>query len=76
VKQSCLNAVKSNILNASKMIRGDDILISYLIKKQFNHEHLNTISGKVLNLDEGKVGLNKHPDHFSMRWEVLQECLS
>ena len=46
------------------------------IKKAYNLKHLPTISGKVLNLGEGDVGLNKHPDHFSMRWEVLQECLS
>ena len=76
VKQSCLDAVKSDILDATNMVRGDDILVSYLIKKHFNHQYLNTISGKVLSLDEGDVGLNKHPDHFSKRWEVLQECLN
>ena len=76
VKQSCLDVVKSDILDATNMVRGDDILVSYLIKKQFNHQHLSTVSGKVLNLGEGDVGLNKHPDHFTKRWEVLQKCLS
>ena len=76
VKQSCLDVIKSDILDATNMVRGDDILVSYLIKKQFNHQHLSTVSGKVLNLGEGDVGLNKHPDHFTKRWEVLQKCLS
>jgi len=76
VKQSCLDVVKSDILDATNMVRGDDILVSYLIKKHFNHQHLSTVSGKVLNLGEGDVGLNKHPDHFIKRWEVLQECLN
>jgi hypothetical protein len=77
VKQSCLDSVKSDILANIHLTRGDDILVSYLIKKQLrNHQHLSTVSGKVLNLGEGDVGLNKHPDHFTKRWEVLQKCLS
>jgi hypothetical protein len=76
VKQSCLDSVKSDILSNTHLTRGDDILVSYLIKKLKNYMHLPTVSGNVLNLGEGSVGLNKHPDHFTKRWEVLQECLS
>jgi hypothetical protein len=76
VKQSCLDSVKSDILANIHLTRGDDILVSYLIKKLKKYAHLPTVSGKVLNLGEGDVGLNKHPDHFTKRWEVLQECLS
>jgi len=76
VKQSCLDSVKSDILAKTDLIRGDDILVSYLIKKLKKYDHLPTISGRVLSLAEGDVGLNKHPDHFTKRWEVLQECLS
>ena len=76
VKQDSLNKIHESILKYRETQRGDDILVSYAIKKAYNLKHLPTISGKVLNLGEGDVGLNKHPDHFSMRWEVLQECLS
>ena len=76
VKQSCRDSVKSDIFANTNLTRGDDIIVSYLIKKLKNYTHLSTISGKVLNLEEGDVGLNKHPDHFTKRWEVLQKCLS
>ena len=56
--------------------RGDDIVVSYLIKKVYNYKFLKTITGKVLNLPEGDVGLNKHPSHFKKRWEVFQQCLN
>ena len=76
VKQSCLDSVKSDILANTHLTRGDDILVSYLIKKLNKQTHLPTVSGNVLNLGEGDVGLNKAPDHFIKRWEVLQECLN
>ena len=76
VKQSCLDSIKSDILANTHLTRGDDILVSYLIKKVKSYNHLPTISGRVLSLDEGDVGLNKHPDHFIKRWGVLQECLN
>ena len=76
VKQSCLDNIKSDILANTHLTRGDDILVSYLIKKLNKQTHLPTVSGNVLNLGEGDVGLNKAPDHFAKRWEVLQECLN
>ena len=49
VKQDSLNKIKM-ILKYSETQRGDDILVSYLIKKAYNLKFLKTISGKVLNL--------------------------
>ena len=34
---------------------------------------LKLVSGKFMFLPEGDVGLNKHQDHFSMRWNVVQK---
>ena len=76
VKQSCLDSIKSEILVNTHLTRGDDIIVSYLIKKLKSYTYLPTVSGKVLSLGEGDVGLNKHPDHFTKRWGVLQECLN
>jgi hypothetical protein len=76
VKQSCLDSIKSEILANTHLTRGDDILVSYLIKNLKSCNQLPTISGRVLNLGEGDVGLNKDPSHFTKRWEVLQECLN
>ena len=53
--------------------RGDDIIVSYLLKKKLNLQYLNTVSGKVLNLPEGDVGLNKNSNHYSMRWNILEK---
>ena len=44
-----------------------------MIKKELNLDKLETVSGKVDNLDEGDAGLNKHPDHFNMRWKVVEK---
>lgn len=76
VKQEALDAIKTDLMKFKHLTRGDDIVVSYLIKKQFNLSTLDTVVGKVLNLPEGEVGLNRHPDHFKLRWEVLQQCLS
>jgi hypothetical protein len=76
VKQEALDAIKTDLMKFKHLTRGDDIVVSYLIKKQFNLNTLDTVVGKVLNLPEGEVGLNRHPDHFKLRWEVLQQCLS
>ena len=48
-------------MKISRLERGDDIVVSYLIKKVYNYKFLKTITGQVLNLPEGDVGLNKHP---------------
>ena len=76
VKQEALNYIKNDLMNYANLQRGDDIVVSYLIKKVYNFKFLKTISGQVLNLPEGDVGLNKHPSHFKKRWEVLKQCLN
>ena len=73
VRQSILDKIKSQVEKTNYPIRGDDIIISYLIKKELKLDKLETISGKVENLDEGDLGLNKHPDHFKMRWKVVEK---
>jgi len=76
VKQEALDAIKEDLLTFKGLKRGDDIVVSYLVKKYYKLENLDTVVGKVLNLPEGNVGLNRHPDHFKLRWEVLQQCLN
>ena len=51
---------------------GDDIIVSYLLKRKMEAP-LKLVSGKFMFLPEGDVGLNKHQDHFSMRWNVVQK---
>ena len=53
--------------------RGDDIIISYLLKKYLNLKYLDTVAGKVLNLPEDDVGLNTDKEHYSMRWNVVEQ---
>ena len=76
VKQEALEAIKDELLTYKHLTRGDDIVVSYLIKKQYKLDSLDTVVGKVLNLPEGEVGLNRDPEHYKLRWEVLQQCLS
>ena len=53
--------------------RGDDIIISYLLKKYLNLKYLDTVGGKVLNLPEDDVGLNTDAEHYNMRWQVVEQ---
>jgi hypothetical protein len=76
IKQEALDTIKNDLLKYKDLTRGDDIVVSYLIKKYYKLKTLDTIVGKVLNLPEGDVGLNRHPDHYKLRWEVLQQCLN
>ena len=73
VKQDVLNLIRDNIINVGYPERGDDIMISYWIKQALNIDRLKTVSGKILNLPEGDVGLNKNPEHFLMRWNVVEK---
>ncbi len=73
VKQKVLNLIRDKIINADYPERGDDIMVSYWIKQALNLTSLKTISGKILNLPEGEVGLNKNPEHFLMRWNVVEK---
>ena len=72
VKQDSLDEIKPQIEKIGYPKRGDDIIVSYLLKKHFQCS-LKTITARVLNLPEGSVGLNMNPDHFSMRWNVIQK---
>ena len=72
-KQKVLNLIRDKIINADYPERGDDIMVSYWIKQALNLTSLKTISGKILNLPEGEVGLNKNPEHFLMRWNVVEK---
>ena len=73
VKQNILNIIQQKIIDAGYPERGDDIMISYWIKQALNLKKLKTVSGKILNLPEGTVGLNKNPEHFLMRWNVVKK---
>jgi len=73
VKQSALNLIKDDIEKIGYPRRGDDIIVSYLLKKYLKLKFLDTIGGRVLNLPELDVGLNKDPEHFNMRWKVIEQ---
>jgi len=72
IKQTLLNSLSKQIEKIGYPERGDDIIISYLAKKQLK-KPLRVTTEKFLFLPEGDVGLNKHPEHFSMRWDVVQK---
>jgi hypothetical protein len=76
VKQEALNVIKKDLLKFREIKRGDDIIVSYLIKKYYNLNSLETVGGKVLPLPEGEVGLNRDPEHYKLRWEVIEQCLN
>ena len=72
VRQEDLNKIRLDLEKIGYPERGDDIIVSYLLKKHCNCS-LQTISGRVLNLPEGDHGLNQDPNHFSMRWKVVEK---
>lgn len=72
VRQDGLDFIKSHIEKAGYPKRGDDIIISYLLKKYCKCT-LSSTEAKVINLPEGALSLNKHPDHFNMRWKVVEK---
>lgn len=72
VRQDGLDVIKPHIEKAGYPKRGDDIIISYLLKKYLSSNR-KTVSAKVLNLPEHDVGLNKDPNHFSLRWNVVEK---
>jgi len=55
--------------------RGDDIQVSLSMTDYYKKKH-RTIKTEVNLLEEGSVGLNKHPDHFRKRWEVIHKFRS
>jgi len=75
IKQESLDKIYPYLKTYGYPERGDDIIVSYLMKKYIG-SWMRTIKANVLCLPEGNVGLNKDPSHFTKRWEVLQECLN
>ena len=72
VKQSALDLIEKDIKKIGYPKRGDDIIVSYLLKKYLNLKYLDTVAGKVLNLPEDDVGLNRDIEHYNMRWDVIE----
>ena len=73
VKQSALDLIQKDIEKIGYPKRGDDIIVSYLLKKYLNLKYLDTVGGKVLNLPEDDVGLNTDIEHYNMRWQVVEQ---
>ena len=69
---NALDNIKDDLVKIGYPERGDDIIVSYLLRNKCNINKLSTVSGKILNLPEGSVGLNKDSTHFVKRWNVLQ----
>ena len=55
--------------------RGDDIQVS-LSMSDYYKTRPKIIKTEVSLLDEGDVGLNKHPEHFVKRWQVIRNFSS
>ena len=72
IKQSILNEIQSDLEKIGYPERGDDIIISYLLKHRLQIP-LKLTSGQFLFLPEGDVGLNKDSKHFAKRWNVIQK---
>ena len=72
VKQSILNEIQFDLEKIGYPERGDDIIVSYLIKHKLQVP-LKLTSGRFLPLPEGNVGLNKDDKHFIKRWNVIQK---
>ena len=72
INQQKLNEIKKHIFQIGYPIRGDDIIISYLLKK-YCGSRLRTAPAHVLDLGEEDVGLNTNPEHFSLRWKVVEK---
>ena len=67
VKQSVLNEIQTDLEKMGYPERGDDIIVSYLIKRTFQTS-LKLTQGQFMFLPEGDVGLNKSKEHFIKRW--------
>jgi len=72
VKQSALDLIQKDIEKIGYPKRGDDIIVSYLLKKYLNLKYLDTVAGKVLNLPEDNVGLNTDKQHYNMSLDVVE----
>jgi len=72
VKQSVLNEIQTDLEKMGYPERGDDIIVSYLIKRTFQAS-LKLTQGQFMFLPEGDVGLNKSKEHFIKRWNVIKK---
>ena len=72
VKQSVLNEIQTDLEKVGYPERGDDIIVSYLIKRTFQTS-LKLTQGQFMFLPEGDVGLNKSKEHFTKRWNVIKK---
>ena len=72
VKQSILNEIQTDLEKLGYPERGDDIIVSYLIKRTFQTS-LKLTQGQFMFLPEGDVGLNKSKEHFIKRWNVIKK---
>ncbi len=72
VKQSVLNEIQTDLEKTGYPERGDDIIVSYLIKRRFQTP-LKLTQGRFMFLPEGDVGLNKSKEHFTKRWNVIKK---
>ena len=72
VKQSILNEIESDLQKIGYPERGDDIIVSYLIRRRLQAS-LKLTSGRFMFLPEGDVGLNKDIEHFTKRWNVIKK---
>jgi|TARA_A100001515_G_scaffold124102_1_gene108206 hypothetical protein len=72
VKQSVLNEIQTDLEKLGYPERGDDIIVSYLIKRTFQTS-LKLTQGQFMFLPEGDVGLNKSKEHFIKRWNVIKK---
>ena len=72
VKQSVLNEIQTDLEKMGYPERGDDIIVSYLIKRTFQTS-LKLTQGRFMFLPEGDVGLNKSKENFVKRWNVIKK---
>lgn len=72
IKQSVLNEIQTDLEKLGYPERGDDIIVSYLIKRTFQTS-LKLTQGQFMFLPEGDVGLNKSKEHFIKRWNVIKK---
>ena len=72
VKQSILNEIESDLQKIGYPERGDDIIVSYLLKRKIQAP-LKLTQGRFMFLPENDVGLNRNSKHFSMRWNTVQK---
>lgn len=72
VKQDSLEEIEKEIFSLEYLERGDDILISYLLKNKLNIT-LNTYKQKIIELPQRNTGLNKEKHHFIQRWKLIDK---